>query len=514
MRRQDIQLRAAARQGDLAAKMEMARKYLLGIDGFPKHPPTGLEYLVDVAAIDHAGAARLIAESLRLEEILRYEQIGMLRAAAVSSHIAQVKLGAWMLASGDQAEALLLFEKASTGGRASAASVLQVCKTAQPDEMLRAALQCLAALEPLNASSIAMAAARAALAKRELRRMTFALRAGLALSGKLDDEACELVTDAVRLAEDQGQTLEDLSVDHIQASLEQRCAQADPACWFMLGRALAGIACGLLAPQRLVKGPNLRKGTALLVRAADAGKSEAWLHLYRLNSDYRCSVANPQMARFYLEKAAAGGHAEAQRRLGALMMRESASLNESEQAMGWLFQASAQEDAHARTLLASLVLPLEGREDEAQAAISELQNSDPWLAMRLRLSRQFGLTKLEALTVDPVDGLRPWGLVVGRNPFISQVRLSAPRAIPAVSASALADVRNAAVFFSSQHQDNTSIEGDLRRRSATQRRTFERFNLDEAMFFASASSAVRDAMRIGTRWAHHSRKTLQLALAT
>lgn len=514
MRRQDIQLRAAARQGDLSAKTEMGRRYLLGIDGFPKHPPTGLGYLTEVAAADLAGAARLIAEGLRLEDLLRYGQMDMLRVAAASSEIAQVKLGAWVLASGGRAEAMALFEKARAGGSASAAGVLQVCKSALPDDMLRRALEFLATVEPLNAAAIAMAAAREAHGRRDLCCMTFALSATVALSGKLDDNVCELIVKAVQLAEELDQPLGDLGVAHIQASLEQRCAQADPVAWFTLGRALSGVACGPLVPQRLVGNANLRKGTALLVRAADAGQGEAWLHLYRLNSDYRCSVANPQMARFFLEKAAAGGHAEAQRRLGALMMRESASLSESEQAIHWLFEASAKGDLHAKSLLASLVLPLEGRDEEAQAVILELQKSDPWLAIRLRLSRHFGLTKLEALTVDPVDGLRPWGLVVGRNPFISQVRLSAPRAIPAVTAAALADLRNAAAFFRSQQQDNLSIEGDLRRRSATQRRIFERFGLGEAMFFAAATSSARDALRIGTRWAHRSRKTLQRALAT
>jgi TPR repeat protein len=513
MRRHHIQLRAAARQGDVAAKKEMARKHLLGIDGFARHPPTGLVYLADVAAVDHAGAARLIAECMRLEEILCYGQVEMLRDAAISSHVAQVKLGAWLLVTGDRNEGFAQFEKAAAGGHSNAAAVLQACKNAKPEDMLHAVLQRLAVLESLNAPAIALAAARTALANKELGRMTLALGAALALNPKIDDEACDLVLGAARLAEAQGQQLADLGVEQVQACLEQRSAQSDPEAWFMLGRALSGIACGPLAPQCLVKSPNLRKGTALLVRAADSGQCEAWQHLYRLNSDYRCSVANPQLARFYLEKAAAGGNPEAQRRLGALMMRESASLTESERAIGWLFQASTQGDAHAKTLLASLVLRLEGCDEDALAAISELQKSDPWLATRLRISRQFGLTKLEALTVDPVEGLRPWGLVVGQNLFISQVRLSAPRAIPAVSAAALSDLRNAAAFFGSQHKDSASIEGGLRRRSASQRRTFERFDLDETMFFASASSSVRDSIRIGTRWAHHSRETLQLALA-
>jgi hypothetical protein len=45
MRRQDIQLLAGARQGDIRARCEVGRRYLLGIEGFPRHTATGLDYL-------------------------------------------------------------------------------------------------------------------------------------------------------------------------------------------------------------------------------------------------------------------------------------------------------------------------------------------------------------------------------------------------------------------------------------------------------------------------------------
>ena len=95
--------------------------------------------------------------------------------------------------------------------------------------------------------------------------------------------------------------------------------------------------------------------------------------------------------------------------------------------------AANQGDAHAQRLLGSLVLPLAGDESAARAAIEEVRQGDPWLAVRLTLARDFGLTKLEALSVDPVEGRRPWGLLVGRNPFITQARLSAPRAVTALT---------------------------------------------------------------------------------
>ena len=125
----------------------------------------------------------------------------------------------------------------------------------------------------------------------------------------------------------------------------------------------------------------------------------------------------------------------------------------------------------------------------------------------------FGLTKLEALTVDPAQGERAWGLVVGRNPFICQTRLSAPRAVPALSPAILVDLRRAAAFFEQARGKAGGIEGDLRRRSLVQRRAFERHHLVETMFFAKVSSTVLDALRHGPKWAFRSRQPLQSALS-
>jgi hypothetical protein len=112
-----------------------------------------------------------------------------------------------------------------------------------------------------------------------------------------------------------------------------------------------------------------------------------------------------------------------------------------------------------------------------------------------------------------VDGLRDWGLVVGRNPFIAQVRLSAPRAVPAVSAQALAQARQAAALFGRSAGEGLAAEGDLRARSSRQRRLFDRLGLDEAMFFADASAMTLESLRLGAKWAYRAREPLGLALA-
>jgi hypothetical protein len=276
---------------------------------------------------------------------------------------------------------------------------------------------------------------------------------------------------------------------------------------------LCGIDLGCVPATAVAQSQNMRKGAALLLRAADAGCDAAWLHLYRIHADHRLSVSNPQMARFFLEKAALRGVSEAQRRLGALVLRSAATLAEAEQALGWLHQAAGQGDDHARQLLRSLVLPLEGEDEEADAAIVEVAAVDPWLAARLRISREFGLTKLEALCFEPAPGLRPWGLVVGKNPFIAQIRLSAPRAIPALTPRALEHLRSVAAFFTRAGADANRYEGDLRRRSSNQRRLFAKLGLDEAMFFAVATSVALDSFRLGTKWAFRMRQPLRMALA-
>ena len=515
MRRQDIQLLALARQGDVAARCEAGRRYLRGTDGFPQHIGTGLEYLTHPNLKGSVQAARIIAESLALEDILQMQQQAALQQAAqAGSAAAQAKLGMWLgVRHGRFAEAARWFESAAASGHEAAQRALAALR--QPDEAARlpGLLRAFASDDGVDGSVVAIVAARQALAERDLVRLGAGLRAALALSTTLNGELAELVVAVVQLAEETKQPLIGIAPAAIEAGLDLRAGRGDRAAAYALGRALCGIACGSLQPDSLAAGLNMRKGVALLLRAADAGCDEAWLHLYRMHGDHRLSVANPQMARFCLEKAALAGQVEAQRKLGALILRAADSLAESEQAIQWLHAAARSDDVHAKSLLKSLVLPLDGDDAEVRSAIELVRQDDPWLAVRLQLAREFGLTKLEALCVDPAEGLRDWGLVVGKNPFISQIRLSAARAIPAVTDSALETARRAAAFFGQSSRDAMSFEGDLRRRSLRQRRAFERHGLDEAMFFANATSMTLEALRLGPKWAFRAKEPLQLALA-
>jgi TPR repeat protein len=516
MRRQGIQLLAAARQGDIASRYAVGRAYLLGSDGFPRHVRTGIEYLSHASVKGLPEAARIIAESLSLEELLSLQQEQALQdAAQAGSAVAQVKLGAWCCARrADPAQGLRWLEMAAAAGHRGARAALEAeARHGGGNNALPRLLRALSGAGELNGRAVAAIAARDALAARDLPCLLRCLQASIALMPSLDDEIAELVAEAALLAEKTGSRLTGIEARLVEQCLEMRSGLAGQGAAYLLGRALCGIACGSLDPAQLAEGSNVRKGTALLLRAADGGHADAWLHLYRLHADHRSSVSNPQMARYFLEKAAAHGTAQAQRKLGALLLRESASLSHSEEAIHWLHRAAWQADEHAKKLLESLVLPLPGTDDDAWSVIEEVRRTEPWLAVRLRLSRRFGLTKLEALCVDPCRGLRPWGLVVGPNPFISQARLAAARAIPALCDEALADLRRAAAFFDQDRQGESTGEGDLRRRSLRLRRASERHHLDEAMFFSAATSTTLDSLRQGPKWAFRAKESLRLALA-
>jgi TPR repeat protein len=508
MRRQDIQLRAMARQGDNSAKLLLAKMYLLGCEGTARSIALGLEYAHSVTPERAQEAAELVARCLPLEELLSHDQLLSLRRAAATDPLAKIKLALWRLLHGENTEALALFEQA----RPQAESILAAWQGVHLSYQLPKVFRVAANIIPMNTFEVALLASRQALQRQDLSAAIVAISLAASLGDKLDPRLHVPIANVVRMAEAQAASLASLEIEHVHTSLERLATQNDiPAC-YLLGRALCATACGALPWQRLVTATNVRKGWAYLLRAADAGVADAWLHLFWISSDYRSSASNAQMARFCLEKAAASGVVEAQRRLGALQMRDAETVADAERAIQLLFTASQSGDAHALSLLRSLVLTLPGRDQDAQVAIEEVAHVDPWLAARLRLSRQFGLTKLEALSIDPANANRPWGIVVGPNPFVTKARLSAPRAIPGLTAQALSSAREASILFGARPQESAHLEGTFRQRSANQRRLFERLDLDESLFFSAASSSEREALRIGSRWAHRCRSALRLAL--
>src|SRR5258706_10890195 len=256
MRRQDIRLLALARQGDLAARCEAGRRYLVGADGLPRHIATGIESLTHANLKGSPQAARIIAESLALEDILQSQQEGVLsRAAVAGSAPAQVKLGVWLcLRHGRESDAARWFEAAAATGDATAQRALAASRRANEAERLPALLRALGGGDGASGAIVAVAAARQALSERDLDRLALGLRTALALMPSPSPEIAELVADAVQLAEQVGRPLTGLDPQAIDASLDLRTSRGDARAAFALGRALCGIACGAIEPASLATG--------------------------------------------------------------------------------------------------------------------------------------------------------------------------------------------------------------------------------------------------------------------
>lgn len=514
MRRHNILLLAQARH-DPAARCEVGRRYLLGVEGMARHVPTGMAYLTHASLQDSPRAATIISECLTLEEIVSLQQLRALQQAArAGSAAAQFKLAVWTCLRHDEPKACTYWLEAAAaqGYEPARRTRAALGDSATGDGMLDLARSA-SRHGGMQIESVATLAAKILAEEGDLYRLARCLRIAVATAPRLTAPLAHLVVQACALAEQKATPLQGIDTREVEACLDLVVGNGDRTADYLMGRALCGIPCGTMPASTLVTGSNLRKGAALLLRAADAGCSDAWMHLYKVHADHRCSTANPQMARFFLEKAATLGDAQAQRRLGALILRAGSGLKESEHGIHWLHESARQGDTSAMRLLKSLVLPLKGEDDEADHAIETVRRTDPWLAMRLRLSRDFGLTKLEALCTDPSDGKRPWGLVVGKNPFITLSKLSAPRAVPAVSSAALDNLHRAALFFEEAQRNGSGFEGDWRHRSLQQRRVFARHHIDEDLFFAHVNSRTLEALRQGTKWALRAKQPLQLALA-
>lgn len=517
MRRPDAQLISRARRGDVAACLEASRKYLQGSNGFPRHVKLGLEYLLCAEPIRPDEAQQLIVESLDLYEIAVHGRIETLQQAAHSGRVkAQLKLAIWIsLTAVDVDDGMRWFRSAAAGGDEASRKVLaRYSPDDRSDEAVVSRLRSLKELPGIGWYDLLAFLMDRALMRQEPQLLFRALALGLEPSATPDAGLADKVFEALSHASSlPGATI---AVDRraIETLLDDCVARGCSGAALMLGQALSGNDVGSLGWQSLVTGLNFRKASALLMRAADGGHGDAWTRLYELHSNHNGSVANPPMARFCLEKAAANGVVLAQRRLGATLLRASGSLREVEQGMNWLFMAAQAGDNHAFRLLCTFVLPVDGRDEDAGQALAAIARSDPGLALRLQVARDFGLTKLEAMTVDLVGGQRPWGLVVGRNPFIRHAKLSSPRAVPAVSATVQQNLRCIVAQVAGGGVRGAEFQDfDLRYRTLRVKQVLHAHGLAESMFFARARSNDLEVLRGGGRWARAAKTELDAAMA-
>ncbi len=517
MKMECLRLIATARAGDHRARCAVAEHYLHGTGGFPKHLRLGVEYLDHPNIRSTQEANLLVARSLSLTELLDMDCLPRLRmAASLSDSSSLLKLAVWQALTETQGESVWpLLQRACQQKSPHAEMALNAWATGSGKDRSLRLLSALASSGLIgDASNVALRAANQSLASRDVDKAMHAFYCAAALVPSPDEKSARTLCGVFMLAKELNLDCKSrLDVGYIRRALELLSAEGESCATFILGRAYCHLPWGAVPCDAIVPEVNLRKGTALLLRAADKGHSEAWIDLHRLHSNSRSSVGNPNVAAFCLEKAATHGDRVAQRRLGAMTLRDATSIRGLEQGISLLHSANLQGDIYAKRMLESLVFPMDTDKDAAEEGLRLLRSKSPWLAARLRVARHFGLTRQEALSFCPISGARPWGLVVDKNPFLTQAHVCGPRAVPAISDEARRSLSEAISFFSSgSDQDRDAREALLKQRSLELRRTLRRHCIDGELYFAVVSSSISQTMKSGAKWAYRHRQLLADAL--
>jgi TPR repeat protein len=217
MRRQDIQLLASARQGDIEARYEVGRRYLLGVEGFPLHTDTGLGYLTHTSLGPSERAARTIADALPLHELVRRNLLpALVKTARAGSTAAQLKLGAWRaLTSADPAEPMRWLDAAAAAGDAGACAAVHALRS-RPSNAAAAVLGALKAAPGIDLARLVPQALEAAVRSSDPMEIARVLSGTLTANSPVTAELADAVCTALARLED---------------DTEPRLSCENSACW-------------------------------------------------------------------------------------------------------------------------------------------------------------------------------------------------------------------------------------------------------------------------------------------
>lgn len=488
MKREMLPIVHMARRGDPDAMLEVGRGYLLGHAPLPLHPETGIRYLTRAAEAGCVDALCTLADTLTLEQIVRYALLPQLRqAAAHGVHAAELKLGLWLITErAERAAGVYWLRRAATElseARVALANVLV-------DETSPIAGS--QGLRLLRAEAIAgnvgawIPLARAALDRHDLPLFIHALERACRNPAYSAADLYALLIEALMLEQSGRIGRQQWPATLLRAALYSKADEGDARAMALLGKALCGLDEDLR--QRTGISSNRKVGTALnlLRNAADAGQTEAWIalaELYRQRPRLPFAVATH---RYCLERAAATGSIVAAVALGRLLLDGTRTEQDLQRSMELLSSAAQRGDAGARDILAAMVSPVAGDQQAAASALALVERNNPLLATRLTLSRTFGLTQHEALTIDVRRAGRAWGLWVDPSPFFTQRKKATARAVPIASPEAALALQRARSAFANVNASAVGPEGSYRARVYLLRSLFERFRLDGSLFFADA----------------------------
>jgi TPR repeat protein len=150
---------------------------------------------------------------------------------------------------------------------------------------------------------------------------------------------------------------------------------------------------------------NYKRAVRWLSLAAGHGLPAAWYALSKIYQKPECAHRSPAEARRCIEKAAAAGYGKAQLELGVTLWRarrEHASNDVL--AVAWLLKAKASGIAEAAALLERIAVraaPAYWAKVILQRLSRAAADRNPLLVARVELAACFGLSRAEALLIDP-----------------------------------------------------------------------------------------------------------------
>lgn len=501
MRLDDIRLWDAARGGEPKACIEIAARYFRGGNGLPQNFQLGLAYLQQQLNENRPPAVLLVGDSVPLEVLMAQKCRATLEEAAqLGSTGACLKLGIWlMLRRADREDGIRWIKRSERSDQEWGNQTYD-----DPREFARV-LRMTKPCEIIDRSGVALSGAHGALKESDVQNACYCIQAAADLAPQ-DGRLAEAVSLTVQLsAINHGELV--LPVDLVESSLWSRSEHGEIEAQFGLGCALGGFSYGHLAPRQLVRRTKPRYAASLLLRAADAGRSDAWLNLSEMESDYTSSAANRKMSRFFLEKAAKSGVLQAQRKLGAVLLKEATSVEKAEVGVHWLSQAAEKGDLDAAELLRTLILPLPQLPTEYEnSVIEKVRAINPELGARLALARALHLTRHETMTFNAKPNIRSWGLCMrGTTKENPKGRL-----VPAITPHMKSELQNALLFFNA----TSAVENALvHQRSRVQRQVFKALSIPEPLFFAKEIGRSWSHYGFGRHWAVRVEPLLSAALA-
>lgn len=432
--RSELSLIRAARAGQASAQLMLGKRYLFGGAGLPKNMATALYWLDRAAHQDEKDAWLLIGRHVPFEtarQALQPSRLYVWYERAFDAGIAQAGLVLARLVLGQmpgavsesirgkavqalqvaaqagiaEAQWMLARHLGDSGGGTSAGP-----DTAQPpslsnidnDAMLVWATR--AAQSGVVEARFALADHAWATADREsfLKWALPLARELMGMAGSLCARDADLLARCAQALHAVGS---ESALEEAVFLGEHAAHAGDRSARFFLGLHYAKMdASGRrVADNRGMA--NYKKAIRWLLLAAGQGGADAWYALSKIYLKSEFSQRSLADAQRYLERAAQAGHGVAQLELGLLTWRTRRTQPDNDiRALRWLRKAAAQGIAEAAALLdkvAQRAVSAPWAQAGLQCLSQEARDAYPLLAARIELAARFGLSRTEALLIDP-----------------------------------------------------------------------------------------------------------------